>query len=200
MITVAEAAKRAGRDPETIRRWIRAGKLAAWKVGGQHMIDDAMLDKVLRPTRSADPVPAHQAVLAPGAGRHRAGESAVAYGPTRSATESGGRASDMWLPHIVGRIVRIFDPVRIVLFGDRLRDDPRPDTEYGLVVVLEKVADRWQAGGDVRMSFADLPVFAQVLVAPLDEVEGREEGPSIDHAYGPLRDGITIYDRDISAR
>lgn len=29
-----------GRDPETIRRWIRSGKLPAVKIGLQHMIDE----------------------------------------------------------------------------------------------------------------------------------------------------------------
>jgi excisionase family DNA binding protein len=38
MITVPEAARRTGRNPETIRRWIREGKLPAQKVGTQHVI------------------------------------------------------------------------------------------------------------------------------------------------------------------
>ena len=40
MLTVPEAARRTGRNPETIRRWIREGKLAARKVGTQHVIED----------------------------------------------------------------------------------------------------------------------------------------------------------------
>ena len=40
MLTVPEAARLAGRDPETIRRWIRSGKLPARKIGTQHVIDD----------------------------------------------------------------------------------------------------------------------------------------------------------------
>lgn len=196
MLTVADAAKRAGRDPETIRRWIRAGKLSAWKVGGQHMIDDATLAIVLRPSPSTG----RPTAPVPDARTHRTGESAVAYGLTGPVADIEVRAIDKWLPHIVGRIVRGFDPARIVLFGDRLRADPRPDTEYGLVVVLDEVVDRWHAGGDIRMSFADLPVFAQILVAPLAEIEGRKDAPPIDLAYEPLRDGITIYDRDSSGR
>jgi len=47
MLTVPEAALRAGRNPETIRRWIRAGKLPAAKVGTQHVIDESDLDRVL---------------------------------------------------------------------------------------------------------------------------------------------------------
>lgn len=40
MLTVPEAAKRTGRNPETIRRWIREGKLRASKVGTQHVIEE----------------------------------------------------------------------------------------------------------------------------------------------------------------
>ena len=40
MLTVAEAARRVGRDPETVRRWIRTGKLRSRKIGTQHMIDE----------------------------------------------------------------------------------------------------------------------------------------------------------------
>jgi excisionase family DNA binding protein len=45
MLTVPEAAERVGRDPETVRRWIRAGKLRAQKIGTQHMIDEEELDR-----------------------------------------------------------------------------------------------------------------------------------------------------------
>jgi len=47
MLTVPEAARRTGRNPETIRRWIREGRLAAQKVGTQHVIDEAALDAVV---------------------------------------------------------------------------------------------------------------------------------------------------------
>ncbi len=43
MMTVPEAAKRVGRDPETVRRWIRSGKLRSQKVGTQHLIDESDL-------------------------------------------------------------------------------------------------------------------------------------------------------------
>ena len=49
MITVPQAARRTGRDPETIRRWIRAGRLRSTKVGTQHMIDEGDLDAVAVP-------------------------------------------------------------------------------------------------------------------------------------------------------
>ena len=39
-LTVPQAAKRIGRNPETIRRWIREGKLRSTKVGTQHLIEE----------------------------------------------------------------------------------------------------------------------------------------------------------------
>ncbi len=47
MLTVPEAARRTGRNPETIRRWIREGRLRAQKVGTQHLVDDADLAAAL---------------------------------------------------------------------------------------------------------------------------------------------------------
>ena len=43
MLTVPEAAKRVRKDPETVRRWIRSGKLRSRKIGTQHVIDEADL-------------------------------------------------------------------------------------------------------------------------------------------------------------
>lgn len=57
MITVPEAARRTGRNPETIRRWIRSGRLRSTKVGTQHMIDEAALDEVVRPAPDIQPPP-----------------------------------------------------------------------------------------------------------------------------------------------
>lgn len=51
-MTVPEAAKRLGRDPETVRRWIRSGKLRSQRVGTQHLIDE----RDLEPYEAADEV------------------------------------------------------------------------------------------------------------------------------------------------
>ncbi len=51
MLTVPEAAARVGRNPETVRRWIRSGKLRARKVGTQHVIEEDDLDEVVEGER-----------------------------------------------------------------------------------------------------------------------------------------------------
>lgn len=47
MLTVPEAARRVRRNPETVRRWIRAGKLRSQKVGTQHVIEERDLDALV---------------------------------------------------------------------------------------------------------------------------------------------------------
>jgi excisionase family DNA binding protein len=47
MLTVPEAARRTGRNAETIRRWIRTGRLRSKRVGTQHLIEEADLDVLL---------------------------------------------------------------------------------------------------------------------------------------------------------
>jgi excisionase family DNA binding protein len=47
MLTVPQAARRAGKDPETIRRWIRSGRLRARKIGTQHVIEEDDLMSLL---------------------------------------------------------------------------------------------------------------------------------------------------------
>lgn len=44
MLTVPEAARRTGKNPETIRRWIRSGRLRSQKVGTQHLVEEKDLD------------------------------------------------------------------------------------------------------------------------------------------------------------
>ena len=47
MLTVPQVASKVGRDAETVRRWIRSGKLRARKIGTQHLIDEADLEQAL---------------------------------------------------------------------------------------------------------------------------------------------------------
>jgi len=74
-LTVPEAARRVGKNPETVRRWIREGKLRAHKVGTQHVIEEADLEQLEREsdllpapdwwdrTASGEPMPNWVAIL-----------------------------------------------------------------------------------------------------------------------------------------
>ncbi len=57
MLTVPEAARLVRRNPETIRRWIREGKLRATKVGTQHVLDEHDLAEFIGQPAVTDPLP-----------------------------------------------------------------------------------------------------------------------------------------------
>lgn len=75
MLTVPEAARRLRRNPETVRRWIREGRLRSTKVGTQHFLEEAdvqaMRPVALLPTppkwwtesHTGEPLPDFMAVL-----------------------------------------------------------------------------------------------------------------------------------------
>jgi predicted nucleotidyltransferase len=102
---------------------------------------------------------------------------------------------DSVLPQVVGRIVRANDPDRIILFGSRARGDQRPDSDFDLLVVLDAVENRREARIAVRRSFVDLPISADVLVATVDEVDGRIPGRPTGAVFWAVQEGQTIYDR-----
>lgn len=80
MLTVPQAAARVRRTEETIRRWIRSGRLPARKIGTQHVIDAADLRRAVH------------------GGAARAGEEAIRY--EIPAVETSHRREDL-----LGRIV-----------------------------------------------------------------------------------------------
>jgi excisionase family DNA binding protein len=82
MLTVPEVARRLRRNPETIRRWIREGKLRSTRIGTQHVVDEADLEQ-LAPSRllpapngwwteshTGEPLPDFLAVLRRQRGEH----------------------------------------------------------------------------------------------------------------------------------
>ncbi len=44
---VREVAKRVGKDEETVRRWLRSGKLRGRKIGRLHFVNEAEVKRVL---------------------------------------------------------------------------------------------------------------------------------------------------------
>lgn len=196
MLSVHEAARRADRNPETIRRWIRAGKLTAWKVGGQHVIDEDDLADAARGIFTSPGARIESGMGPPidvVALIHR--DRAERAHELREAAAPYVAALDTLLPNVVGRIVRAVDPYRIILFGSRARGDSRPDSDYDLLVVLDRVDDRRAARIAIRSAFADLPLAADVLVASVDEVDGKIPGRPTGATFWALQEGRRLYDR-----
>lgn len=205
MLTVPEAALRAGKNPETIRRWIRAGRLPASKVGTQHVIDEDDLanmvgDSVARSFEQSMEVSPSTSRIPSAIQRSRAERSAQiheAIAPYLSELASArpvGPAGDLWLPAIVGRIVRLVDPVRIILFGSRARGDARDDSDYDILVILDEVENRRTMRIRIRAALDDLPIAKDVIVATADDVAGPHGRPW-GVLYWALAEGRVVYER-----
>jgi prevent-host-death family protein len=98
------------------------------------------------------------------------------------------------LPAIVGRIVRLVDPARIILFGSRARGDAHKDSDYDILVVMEHVNDARATRIALRKALDDLPISKDIVVAALDRVDGRL-GPPWGVLHWALREGRTLYER-----
>ena len=94
----------------------------------------------------------------------------------------------------VDRLVKHFDPLRIVVFGSYARGDSRPGSDLDLLVVLPEVVDKRETAVRMRRALADLPVPKDVLVTTPPEIERR--GDSTWHVVGiALQEGETVYEK-----
>jgi predicted nucleotidyltransferase len=106
---------------------------------------------------------------------------------------SDNRSSEL-IPFLVERIIRRFDPLRIVLFGSHARGDAGPDSDIDLLVVFHQVDDKRKAAIEIRRALAGLPVGKDIIVTTPEEIARR--GNLIGTILRPaLRDGKVLYDR-----
>ena len=99
-----------------------------------------------------------------------------------------------WLPIIVERIERRFEPIRIILFGSWARGTARPDSDLDLLVILAEAPDRRRAAVEISRLLSDLPVSKDILVSTPAHL--AEYGQVNGLIYRPaLREGKVIYER-----
>ena len=100
---------------------------------------------------------------------------------------------EMALEVMVERIVRGFNPLRVILFGSHARGSATEESDIDLLVVLPEVADRRRATVEIRRALGDLPVSKDIIVTTPDEIARR--GHLVGSALvSALRDGKTLYE------
>jgi predicted nucleotidyltransferase len=100
------------------------------------------------------------------------------------------------LPEIVDRLVRRFDPLRIILFGSWARGDTHRWSDVDLLMVLPEAPfeDKIELMVDALNTVSDLPVAKDIIVTDPDEIARR--GQIIGTVLRPaLREGKVVYER-----
>ena len=92
------------------------------------------------------------------------------------------------------RIVKNFDPQKVILFGSQARGDASEGSDIDLLVVMPLVTDRQQLALNLRRALSDSPIGKDIIVTSCKKVarRGHIVGSVLNEA---LREGVVLYER-----
>lgn len=96
---------------------------------------------------------------------------------------------------IAGRIVALFSPLQVILFGSQARGDAHRWSDVDLLVVMPRVEDRYQCRTEIDRALRDFDVSLDVTVTTPEEIAHR--GDLVGTVLRPaLREGKVLYERE----
>jgi uncharacterized protein len=102
--------------------------------------------------------------------------------------------ADEWIPVVVERLAREFEPLKIILFGSYARGDADPDSDIDLLVVLESVENKHTSAVAMRRALSDLPISKDIIVTTPAEID--RFGDLVGTVLRPaLREGRVVFER-----
>jgi uncharacterized protein len=121
----------------------------------------------------------------------------VEQAKTPDAKRYDALAAAAWIPEMIDRIVREFDPERIILFGSHARGDANRWSDIDLLVVFENVQDRRGMTVSIRRLLRDLPISKDIVVTDDEEIAQHKD--KVGSVLRPaLREGKVMYERQRS--
>jgi predicted nucleotidyltransferase len=112
-------------------------------------------------------------------------------GPAPAKSMAGSRKK---IREMVRRIVKGFDPEKIILFGSHARGDAGPDSDADLLVVMNVRGSKRETAVQIDMALFDVGMPKDVIVVTPEEVRRFRDivGTII---YPALREGEVLYER-----
>lgn len=96
---------------------------------------------------------------------------------------------------MVDRIVKQFQPNRIILFGSMARGDTNESSDVDLMVVLNHIPNKHRTAVEILRSLRDVPISKDIIVVTPGEIE--REGDVIGTiTYEALREGKIMYEKN----
>jgi len=99
-----------------------------------------------------------------------------------------------WLDELVGRVVRHFNPLRVVLFGSYARGDFHAGSDLDLLVIVDHAGDWLERGLELKRVVGEerLPVEAHIYTAAEYAHMKEVENPLVLQAE---REGKVLYEQ-----
>jgi predicted nucleotidyltransferase len=102
--------------------------------------------------------------------------------------------TDRAIEDTIERIVRQFDPLRIILFGSHARGTANDASDIDLLVVVRHAPDRRKMAVEIRRTLRDMAVSKDIIVTTPDEITRR--GNMVGSVLTPaLREGKVVYEQ-----
>ena len=76
---------------------------------------------------------------------------------------------------MVRRIVRLFQPERIILFGSYARGEAGPDSDVDLLVVMPVTGSKREKQLEIRLALQEIPLPKDIVVTTPEEFQWRQE-------------------------
>lgn len=95
---------------------------------------------------------------------------------------------------MVRRIVRRFDPDKVILFGSYARGDAGPDSDVDLLIVMPVAGSKREKAIEIGVALHDIPLPKDLIVTTPEEFEWRKD--TIGTIEWPAwREGKVVYAR-----
>lgn len=79
------------------------------------------------------------------------------------------------IQEMVDRIVKQFDPEKIILFGSHARGDAGPDSDVDLLVVMPVAGSKRDKMVEIGVALHDIPLPKDIIVTTPEDFEWRKE-------------------------